>query len=105
MQIGWRFWVLIIAFLISLLAIRPSFDSGVIVKSVEKDSSIAKQGLQQGELIIEVNGNKIETQEDYSKIIEAYFVDGTEKRLDIKTEKNAYTYLTNQTPEITTENL
>lgn len=36
MKIGFRLWLLIVVLLISLLAIKPSFDSGVVVTSVEK---------------------------------------------------------------------
>ncbi len=101
MKIGLRVWILIVALLVSILAIHPSFQSGVIVKSVDRDSQLFDKGLKQGEIIKQVNGKEIKTIQDYASIIEKYFPTDKEIRFQIKTEKNDYTILTNQTPEIT----
>ena len=69
MKIGIRTWILIIAILLSLLAIKPSFDSGVVVKSVEINSSIANAGLKAGEIIKSVNGIEIGDKKDYADAI------------------------------------
>jgi len=105
MKIGFRLWVLIAVLLISLLAIKPSFDSGVVVKSVDQDSIVFEQGLKQGEKIIAINGQEIETKEDYAQAMNNIFIDDTEKRLSITTETNEYIFLTNQTPQITIDNI
>jgi len=104
MNLGWRIWFLIIVLLLSLLAIKPSFQSGVIIKSVEKNSSAFNEGLRTGEIIIEVNGQKIEKKEDYANIVDSFFAEGNEtKRLDIKTKKNEYTLFIDKAPKITVD--
>ncbi len=107
MKISFRVWILIIALLLSLLAIRPSFAEGVIIKSIEKDSSAFEQGLKQGDIIKEINENKISNLEDYGKIMNQLFSanNGSEVRIDITTNKNQYILYTNQTPEITVKNV
>lgn len=105
MKVGWKLWVLFIALAISLIAIRPSFGDGVIVKSIDQGSPIFLEGLQQGEVIIDINGNIITNKEDYTRVIGEIFVSSGEIRLDVTTKENKYIVLTNQTPQITVENV
>ena len=64
MKMGWRIWLLIIALLLSLLAIKPNFQSGVVVKSIDKNDSFFEQGLRQGEIITALTGKPIKNFED-----------------------------------------
>ncbi len=105
MKISLRIWILIIILVFSLLAIRPGFNSGVIVKSVDKDSIESKQGLKQGEIIKIINSQEIKNKEDYARVLGNIFLDDSEKRIDIRTESNQYIFLTNQTLQITIENI
>lgn len=100
-----RIWILIIAILISAIAIRPSFDTGVVVKFAGQDSAVFGAGLRPGEIITQVNGVPVETVDEYSAEISKIFEQPGEKRLSITTEENEYVFLTNTTPEITVENL
>ena len=71
---GWRVWLLIIVLLLSILAIRPNFfGSGVVVKSVDKDSSIYTAGLRTNEIITSINGQGIKNQQDYARVIDSLF--------------------------------
>ena len=88
MKMGWRIWLLIIALLLSLLAIKPNFQSGVVVKSIDKNDSFFEQGLRQGEVITAINGKPIKNMEDYTKIIQETFSSQTEQRLSVVTKKN-----------------
>ncbi len=97
MKISWRIWFLIIALILSVLALRPSLTDGVIVKSVEKDSAIFTQGLRSGEIIQKVNTADITTVEDYASAMSQAIVPGTDTRVDIITNKNTYTVFTNDT--------
>ena len=54
-KLTWRIWLLIIILLLSILSISPSFKSGVVIKSVEKNSTAPSQGLQAGEIIKTIN--------------------------------------------------
>jgi preprotein translocase subunit SecD len=101
MKIGFRLWVLIIVLLLSLLAIKPNFESGVVVTSVDRESQLFEQGLRQGATLTQVNGQEIKTQEDYAAAVENLFQDGEEIRIDITTKENQFVILTNQTLGIT----
>ncbi len=105
MKIGWRVWILIIFLLLSLVAIKPSFKEGVVVKSIDKNSSLFEAGLRAGNIITAVNGEVVVNKEDYGRIIEEIFKDDLEKRLDISTKDNEYTILTNSTPNIHVEDV
>jgi preprotein translocase subunit SecD len=99
-KISWRVWLLIIAIALSLLSIKPSFDTGVFIKSVEPNSTAFDVGLREGQIIKSIEGVEIETVEDYAKAVEKF---PTEERtkLIINTKKQEYILFTNETPEIT----
>jgi len=105
MKMGWRIWLLIIALLLSLLAIKPNFQSGVVVKSIDKNDSFFEQGLRQGEVITAINGKPIKNMEDYTKIIQETFSLQTEQRMSVVTKKNEYVALTSEPPKITVSNV
>ena len=54
-KIGFRLWLLIICIVIALLAISPSFKSGVVIKSVESNSTALESGLKAGMIINSIN--------------------------------------------------
>jgi len=100
MKIGIRTWILIIVLILSLVAIKPSFESGVIIKSVEQDSQSFEQGLRQDQIIKQVNNQQISDLEDYSNVISSLFPTEQEIRLDISTTKGDFILFTNNTPDI-----
>jgi preprotein translocase subunit SecD len=103
-KMTWRIWLLIIALLLSLLAIKPSFESGVSVKSVEKNSTLFNDGLRAGEVITSINGQVVKNKAEYAQIIDnTIFTKDT--RIDIKTKTGEYTSFVNGPPEITVEDL
>lgn len=95
MKISLRVWILIICLALSILAIKPSFQSGVIVKSVEKNTSIAEAGLVSGEIIKSINGIAIKDKASYSLVTEGILSNGTEQKIDVKTDKSEYIFLAN----------
>jgi len=101
MKITLKIWLLIIVLALSLLAIRPSFESGVIVKSVNINSQLYEQGLRQGEIVKEINGKEISTIEDYTNVINNLFPTTETIRMDITTKVSSYIIFVNETPEIT----
>ncbi|MEK6855870.1 MAG: hypothetical protein AABX66_01790 [Nanoarchaeota archaeon] len=101
MKIGWRIWLLIAVLLLSLLAISPSFNSGVIVTSVSSNSSALHEGIAVGQVVKSVNGVPIKTVEDYSKVISELFPSAEDKKVEIITNKADAILFTNQSPEIT----
>lgn len=106
MKLGWRIWLLIAMLLLSIIAIGPSFKSGVKVTAVGKNSSALAEGISQGDIIIAVNGKQIETKEDYAKVMDELFANSNEeKKVAIQTKKSEAILFTNQTPEISVSDL
>lgn len=107
MKLTIRIWILIITLLLAILAIGPwqAFETGVLVKSVEQNSSAFDAGLKQGMLIKEINSQKINNAEDYSNIISQIFKENKEIKLTIITDKEEFIFLTDKVPEITIQNI
>jgi preprotein translocase subunit SecD len=106
MKISIRMWILIIAILFSVLAISPSFSTkGVVVKSIEKNSTLIQEGLSTGDIITYVNGEAVNTVADYSRITSSLFIDGKDKRVDITTDNNDYTIFTNKSLGLTVDHV
>jgi len=101
MKLTFRIWVLLILLGLSLLAIKPSFENGVIVESVDRNSSIFEAGLREGAVIKSVNGIPVEDLASYGSVISDLFSDGLEKRVDIQTKGAEYTILSDEPPKIT----
>lgn len=107
-----RIWLLIIVLALSFLALFPFtiFEKGVIIKSVEKNSTAFDGGLRAGEIIKYVNEQKVESIGDYSKIISEIFAqtdttniteaNETKIKLTVRTKQNSYILFTNKPPEI-----
>lgn len=105
MKIGIRVWILVICLVLSVLAIRPTLESGVVVKSVVRDSDAYTQGLRQGEIIKEINGQPVETIQDYARLVDPLFADNQSNRVTIVTKANEYVFFTNHSPDITIGNV
>ncbi len=103
-KLSWRIWLLITALLLSLLAISPSFESGVLIKSIEKNSTAFESGLRSGQIIKSINGQKIESIEDFSKALEG-FPTKEKTKLIIQTKEQEYILFTNNTPKITVDKI
>jgi len=105
MKIPLKIWILIIALILSLLAIKPSFETGIRIESVNMDSLAFENGLRAGQIIKSINGEPIKDKIDYSNVIKEIFKNGEEQRIDIITKENEFTLFTNQTPEITVDEI
>ncbi len=108
-KLGWKIWLLIIVVIFSLIAIfgiPPKFlESGVVINSVEKNSTVFNQGLRQGQIITEINGNKIESLDDFSDIVNKTFVGNDPVKVDIQTDEGEFVLFLSQPPEITVSNI
>lgn len=105
MKIGIRVWILIVVLLLSLLAIRPNFESGVIIDSVNRDSQFFEQGLRAGSKLIQINGIEINTKDDFSKVAGNLFLEDEEERIEVITETNTFIVLTNESLGFTIEEI
>ncbi len=90
-----RVWILIFALLLAFLAISPwkALESGAIVKSVEKNSSIFDSGLRTGMVISEINGEKISSLADYTSVVKNLFSQEEQKKIIINTNKGEFIFL------------
>ena len=76
MKITFRIWVLIafvLLSLISIFSIPPMiFEKGVLVSSVEQNSSIFEDGLRDGMQITSINGQEVDSLADYSLAMDSF---------------------------------
>lgn len=105
MKFSWKIWLLIIVLMCSVLLISPNFEKGVIIKSVEKNSTSFDSGLRSGNIITSINGESVKTIEDYQKIINSIFPAQNKTRLDITIKDNQFILFTDQAPLITVANI
>jgi len=103
-KMTWRIWLLVIILIFSLLAIfgNPTdlLKSGVIITGVEGDSIAFNEGLRQGQIITHLDGQKIETPDEFLTIIgEKFSGEGNVKTI-ITTETSEYILFSETPPEI-----
>ncbi len=103
-RLTWRIWVLIIALALSLLAIKPSFDDGIMVKSVDINSSAFESGLRNGQVITHIDGKEIKTIEDYVVSMEK-FPSEERIRTTFTTKEGEFIVFSNQTPQLTMDKI
>ncbi|MFH1249433.1 MAG: hypothetical protein V1660_04740 [archaeon] len=71
MKMTFRLWVFAFTFIVMLIAISPNFETGVIIKTLNENSSASIAGMQKGEIIKEIDGKAIKNMQDYTKIVSA----------------------------------
>ncbi len=102
MKISWKIWLLIAVLVGSSVLISPNFfQKGVIIKSVEKNSTAYEQGLRTNMIITAVNGKPVNNFQDYSNIMSSGFISGTKVKLIITAEETEVILFTDKAPSIT----
>src|SRR3989344_2527450 len=125
-KLTFRIWILIIVLILSLISIfglPPSFlEKGILITSVEQNSSAFEQGLRQGQIITAIDGKSVETIDDFSKIIQEKYLSGgspegtaggspesslggKEIKTIIQTKNSQIIFFSKQAPEITISNI
>lgn len=107
-KLTWKIWLLIIILILSFTSIfglvPKFFDKGVLITSIESNSTAFEQGLRQGQIITEIDGQKINNLNDFSKVMQGKFAGETTKT--ILTTKNSEIILFSKTPpEITVSDI
>jgi len=104
MKIGLRIWILIIVLFLALLSIAPwkSLETGVLIKSVELNSTAFESGLRQGQIITSIDGNKITDINGFSEIIsEKNFSNlSGDIKTTILTNEGEFVVFSDKSPEI-----
>jgi preprotein translocase subunit SecD len=98
--------VVTIILLLSLFSVvYLSAQEGVVIKSVDKNSTAFVEGIRSGMVIKAIGGQEIKSIADYSREISKVFPAEKEIKLVITTEKQEFILFTNETPKITVENI
>lgn len=105
MKIGWKIWLLIIILVFSLLSIfgmPPTlFQKGVLVTSVEPNSTAFEQGLREGQIIIMVDDQEITNIDDFASAMQGKYPSEEKIKTILYTENLEIILFSNQSPEIT----
>jgi len=105
MKLGFKLWLLIIVFcfsLISIFGLPPTFlDKGVVVSSIGSNSSLFEQGLRQGQIITQVQGETISSTQDFYQIMSEIFPSKEEIALSIIIDDGTeYILFTKENPNL-----
>ena len=104
-KLTWKIWLLIIILALSFLSIfglPPTFmQEGVLITSVESNSTAFEQGLRQGQIILSIDGKAIETLEDFSKVLQGKYTMNESIKTTINTKNGEFILFSDQAPEIT----
>ncbi len=105
LKLSWRIWLLIIILALSLLSIfgiPPTFSQkGVLITSVESNSTAFEQGLKKDQIIIAIDDQKIIGLKDFSDIMQGKYIFNQSVKTVIQTKNSEIILFSNQPPEIT----
>lgn len=106
-KLTWKIWLLIFFLALSVLSIInfSGFKSGVLITSVEANSTASQQGLKQGQIIVGIDGKKISSLEDYSGAFEGKFLSGEKEKLVIQTTDEEIILFSDHVPNISVSNI
>jgi len=103
MKLTFRIWILIIVLILSALMLAPwkAFDKGVLIRSVESNSTAFNQGLRDGQIIQSIDGEVVNDLEDFTNIIKDKYLSGEKVKTTFLTDQGEFILFTNETPGIT----
>src|SRR5574344_104042 len=110
-KLGFRIWLYIIVLVLAIMSIFVSssgiafFQKGVLITSVEQNSSAFEAGLRQGQIITEINNQKIEDIQSFSEYIQKTFPSEQEIKVVIKTKDSEAILYTKYAPNITVSSI
>ena len=102
----WKIWLLIIVLVLSVLSILSGssnslFQKGVLITSVEFNSTAFDQGFKDGQIITEVDGVKIDNLDDFANSIQGKFDSNESVKIIFKTKDSQIIFFSDHHPEIT----
>ncbi|HUW43357.1 MAG TPA: PDZ domain-containing protein [Bacillota bacterium] len=105
LKLTWKIWLLIIVLILSLISVfglPPTFlQKGVLITSVEPNSTSFEQGLREGQIIISIDNKKVEHLEDFKEIMQEKFASNETVKVIINTEETEVILFTREAPRIT----
>tara|TARA_Y100000310_G_scaffold174669_2_gene174745 strand:- start:23829 stop:25370 length:1542 start_codon:yes stop_codon:yes gene_type:complete len=105
MKFTLKIWLLIVVVLLSLLIILglplTLFQKGVLITSVDNNSTAFQEGLRQGQIITGIDSQTIESMEDFSRIISQKEYNGGNVKTTIQTLEGEFILFSPSPPELT----
>ncbi len=105
MKLTWKIWLLIIVVgfsLLSMFGMPPTFlEKGVLITSVETNSTAFEQGLRQGQIITNIDGTQIKNLESFSNALQGKFNSNENIKIIIQTKNSEVILYSNHVPNIT----
>ena len=105
LKLTWKIWMLIIILVLSLISIfglPPVFlQKGVLVTSVESNSTEFEQGLRKGQIIIAVDGKRIDDLDDFKEVIQGKFITNESVKTTITTKDTEIIIFSDEAPRVT----
>ena len=98
-----KIFIAIIFLLTAIFLAYSNVETGLSIKSVGIDSELLEQGMENGEILISINGEKIESLEDYFIITNSLVPTEENQRISLETNKKEYILFTNESLPITLE--
>ena len=103
-KLTWKIWLLIVVLVLCLLSIfgmPPAFlQKGVLVVSVEPNSTAFEQGLRQGQIITGIDDKKINSLEDFSDALKGKYISNESVKTIIKTKGSEFILYSKKYPQI-----
>jgi preprotein translocase subunit SecD len=106
-KLSFRIWLALIILIASLFSIFLSsngftfFQKGVLITSVEQNSTAYEQGFRQGEIIISIDGNLITDVSDFANYMQEKFPSEEDIKMTFTTKNSEIILFSNQAPNIT----
>jgi len=107
-MVSYKVWILGIVLILSVISIAPwgAFESGITIKSVEKNSTEFENGLRSGMIITEIDSNKISNLEDFSNYVSNLTFNKNESRkISIIADAKSFVFLKDSPLSITVEDI
>jgi len=103
LKLGFKLWFLIIVLILSLISIfiTPNFlQKGVLIVSVDSNSTAFEQGLRQGQIITTIDGKEITSLEDFTQALQGKYGFNESVKTIFKTKDKEIILFSKQAPEI-----
>lgn len=110
-KLGFKIWLYIIVLVLTIMSIFVSsngitfLQKGVLITSVEQNSSAFEAGLRQGQIITEINGYKIDNLQSYTEYLQENFPYEQETKIIIKTKTDEALLYTKHAPDVTVSSI
>jgi len=108
-KLTWKIWLLIIFLIFSFLSIfgmPPSFlEKGVMVSSLDSNSSLFEQGMRPEQILVSIDDQIIDSLEDYTEIMGNKFPSEENVKTIFKTRQGEFIIFVKEAPDMTVKKI